>query len=113
MLVCEDRYSIELFVLFVRGLRPKNILEIGVLLGASSAIITAALEDIGQGRIVGLEPSPDITCPEKLFFGRHMMVDTPSPEGVEKASEIAGGLFDMIHFDSINAHDPMELDIAT
>ena len=64
------------------------------------------------GRIVGLDPSPDITYPEKLFFGRLKMVHMPSPEGVEKACKIAGGLFDMIHFDSINAHDPMALDIA-
>ena len=104
----------ERFLLYsvIRGLRPKNVLEIGVLHGATAAIIAAALEDVRHGRIVGLDPNPNITYPEKLFFGRLKMVDLASPAGVEKASAIAGGLFDMIHFDSINAHDPLELDIA-
>ncbi|MFC1876748.1 class I SAM-dependent methyltransferase [Thermodesulfobacteriota bacterium] len=80
--------------------------------GATAAIISAALEDVGQGRIVGLDPNPDITYSETLFWGRFKMVKMAFPEGVEKASAITGDLFDMIHLDSINAHDSMQLDIA-
>lgn len=103
----------ERFLLYsvVRGLRPKKILEIGVLHGATAVIICSALEDVGHGILVGLDPSPNIAYQNKLFFGRFKMVDMASPEGVEKASEIAGALFDMVHFDSIVAHDPMQIDI--
>lgn len=104
----------ERFLLYsiIRGLQPINVLEIGVLKGATAAIISAAMEDNGQGRIVGIDPYPDITYPEKLFFERFKMVEMASPEGIKKASEIAGASFDMVHFDSIVAHDPMELDIS-
>lgn len=111
----DTHFSIdERFLLYsiVRGLRPKNILEIGVLKGATAAIISAACEDAGQGKLVGLDPYPDITYPDKMFFGRFTIVEMASPAGIQKASEISGGLFDMVHFDSIVAHDPMKLDIS-
>jgi hypothetical protein len=40
----------------VRGTRPERALEIGTALGGSAAIIAAAMEDSGIGKIIGIDP---------------------------------------------------------
>src|SRR5262245_15341071 len=40
----------------VRGTIPQRVLEIGTAQGGSAAIIAAAMEDNGVGKIIGIDP---------------------------------------------------------
>ncbi|MGI8624457.1 MAG: class I SAM-dependent methyltransferase, partial [Solirubrobacteraceae bacterium] len=40
------------------GLAPRQILEIGTFQGGSTLIMCAALDDLGEGRIVCVDPHP-------------------------------------------------------
>lgn len=48
----------ELLLLLVRGLRPRNVLELGTCLGISGAYLAAGLALNGQGRLVTIEGAP-------------------------------------------------------
>jgi predicted O-methyltransferase YrrM len=95
----------------VRGLRPERVLEIGTHQGASASIIAAALEDNGRGRIVGLDPHPNVTVPPRHFYNRFELVREPSPQGITEASKRAGGTFDFVHWDCIVIYDQAQRDL--
>jgi len=95
----------------VRGLRPGRVLEIGTFHGASAAIIAAALEDNGAGTIVGVDPLNAIEYPKRYYFGRFTLVNAPSPDGLDRARELAGGPFDFVHLDGINIYRQVAADL--
>jgi len=96
----------------VRGLRPARVLEIGTFHGASAAIIAAALEDNGAGTLVGVDPMNAVEYPKRFYFGRFTLVNAPSPDGLDRAREIAGGPFDFVHLDGINIYRQAAADLA-
>ncbi len=42
------------------GLRPKRYVEIGTFRGGSTVIACAAMDDVGEGKILCIEPNPEI-----------------------------------------------------
>ena len=97
---------------FVRGFQPERALEIGVLRGGSAAIITNAMEENGKGRLIGIDPAPDITIPWDHYHGRYTLVRKPSPEAVAEARAAAGGPFDFVLIDGLHIYDQVGRDIA-
>jgi predicted O-methyltransferase YrrM len=84
----------------VLALAPERCLEIGVAEGGSSRIIHAALCDLGKGRLVALDPQPRVLPEEvRLMADRVTFLSLPSPQGLQKAREVAGGLFDFVLVD--------------
>lgn len=96
----------------VRGLRPARCLEIGTNHGGSSAIICAALDDVGAGRLVCVDPAPLV--PDTLWAGiahRATLIAGPSPEVLPEAVARAGGLFDFVFVDGDHTRAGVERDI--
>lgn len=84
----------------VFGQRPARCLEIGTHQGGSAAIIVAALDDVGAGSLVCIDPNPVVT-PETWgqISHRATLIAGGSPEVLLKAREAAGGPFDFALID--------------
>jgi predicted O-methyltransferase YrrM len=96
----------------VRGFQPQRALEIGVLRGGSAAIITNAMEDSGRGRLVGIDPEPDVRVKPGDFHGRYTLLKEPSPQAIPAARDAAGGPFDFVLIDGLHMYDQVVRDIA-
>ena len=101
----------ERFYLYtlIRGLRPERALEIGVLYGGSSLIITNAMEDNGRGRLVGIDPNPKVRSMKKMH-GRFSIVQGYSPDAIPEAVERLGGKLDFAFTDSLVSHKASSAD---
>jgi predicted O-methyltransferase YrrM len=98
---------------FVRGLKPQRALEIGVARGGSAAIITNAMEDNGGGgRLVGIDPTPDLRIDLKHLHGRYTLLKEYSPQAIPAARQAAGGPFDFVLIDGLHMYDQVTKDIA-
>lgn len=84
----------------VFGLRPQRCLEIGTKAGGSALIIGAALDDIGAGQLVCVDPEPQVK-PEhwRQLAHRAQLVTGMSPKVLPQAAEAAGGPFDFALID--------------
>lgn len=78
---------------------PERCLEIGVAQGGSSRIIHQALEDLGQGALVSIDPKPQIDFDWNEIANRATLLYGSSPQALERAREIAGGPFDFVFVD--------------
>jgi hypothetical protein len=86
-------------------LRPKRCLEIGTFQGGSAALIVAALDDIGDGQLVCIDPEPKIGSETWARIAhRATMVAAPSPEGIAVAAGKAGGKFDWALIDGNHSY---------
>ena len=84
----------------VRGLRPERCLEIGTHFGGSTTITCAALDDVGSGRMVCVDPNPLV--PADLWATlahRATMIRGTSPSALPEVVAVAGGLFDFVFID--------------
>jgi hypothetical protein len=84
----------------VRGLRPARCLEIGTHFGGSTTITCAALDDIGTGQLICVDPNPLV--PAEVWAGlshRATMLRGTSPEVLAQAVTVAGGPFDFVFID--------------
>lgn len=97
---------------FVRGFRPERALEIGVLRGGSAAIITNAMEENGRGKLVGIDPEPDLAVKADALHGRYTLLREFSPQAIPAAREAAGGSFDFVLIDGLHIHDQVVKDLA-
>ncbi len=96
----------------VRGLRPERVLEIGSRHGGSASIMAAAMEDVGRGKIVGVDPRAEIRVAPWKFYNRFELVPKPSPEAIPEARSIAGGKFDFALIDGLHIYDQARKDLA-
>lgn len=88
---------------FVRGVKPTRAIEIGTRWGGSARIITAAMEDNGVGRLVGLDPAPDaFRVRQSQLYGRFSRVTGYSPQDVPKAVSLLDDQLDFVLIDAIH-----------
>ncbi len=95
------------------GLRPERCLEIGTLHGGSAMITVAALDDIGRGRLVCVDPEPQVS-PE-VWAGiehRATLLQGTSPEILPEAQQTAGGPFELALIDGDHSHDGVVRDVV-
>ena len=88
----------------VRGTRPERALEIGTALGGSAAIIAAAMEDSGIGKIIGIDPLRRVDPAHRRYYGRFQLVQGRAPDKIEQAAKLAGGKFEFVFYDGPNIH---------
>jgi predicted O-methyltransferase YrrM len=96
----------------VRGTFPQRVLEIGTNVGGSAAIMAAAMEDNGVGRIIGIDPvrRVDTTLPQ--YYGRFQLIECVAPKGIDEAARVAGGPFDLVFYDGPNVYSATSCIIA-
>jgi predicted O-methyltransferase YrrM len=96
----------------VYGLRPQRCLEIGTNQGGSAMIITAAMDDLGQGRLVCVDPAP-VIAPENWskIAHRATLLTGFSPGILEEAKKRADGLFNFILIDGDHSKEGVQRDI--
>jgi predicted O-methyltransferase YrrM len=103
--------SLLLYTL-VRSLRPRRVLEIGTLYGASAGIIVRAMDEVAsakdkdpaeieavEGRLICVDPEPKIKINWDRIAHRATLLRGFSPAAVPKAYELAGGKFDLCLID--------------
>lgn len=80
--------------------RPERCIEIGTLHGGSAVITVAALDDIGGGRLVCVDPNPQIAdATWSSIEHRATLVEGHSPDALGEAERRAGGKFDFAMID--------------
>lgn len=96
----------------VVGLRPERVLEIGTFQGGSTMVMCAALDDLGAGKIVCVDPDPRLAG-ETWDAIRHRatMVAKPSPEALMEALAVAGAPFDFALIDGDHSRAGVDRDI--
>src|SRR5262249_48364174 len=75
---------------------PARALEIGVAQGGSSMLIHAALSDLSQGRLVSIDPEPDLAYDWELLADRATLLVGESPRDLARAMDVAGGPFEFV-----------------
>jgi predicted O-methyltransferase YrrM len=96
----------------VLGLRPTRSLEIGTHRGGSASIIVAALDDVGSGTLVCVDPNP-LVVPElwAQLAHRASLIAGSSPDVLPEALKAAGGRFDFALIDGDHEEDGVVRDI--
>jgi acetyltransferase-like isoleucine patch superfamily enzyme/predicted O-methyltransferase YrrM len=96
----------------VGGLQPERILEIGTFQGGATRIMCAALDDLGSGSIVCVDPNPRVAAEHwEAVRHRATMVSEGSPEGLDLAATIAGGGFDLALIDGDHSKAGVQRDL--
>jgi predicted O-methyltransferase YrrM len=96
----------------VLGLRPRRVLEIGTFKGGSTLIVAAALDDLGEGRIVCVDPAPQIDPTDQQSLAtRATILAEPSPEALPSARAAAGGPFDFALIDGDHTFEGVSRDL--
>jgi predicted O-methyltransferase YrrM len=99
----------------VLGRRPARILEIGSHAGGSAVVMAHALERLGTGEIICLDPDPKWDDPTWALADetdRVTVVQMPSPEGLEAAFNGPAALFDFVLIDGDHAAAAIILDVS-
>lgn len=95
----------------IRGLRPQRAMEIGVRWGGSARIISAAMEDNGIGKLVGLDPAPEaFRAKTRDLHGRYSLVRGYSPDDTKVAVMEFDGPLDFVFIDALHIHDAVLAD---
>jgi predicted O-methyltransferase YrrM len=107
-----DMWHSETLVLYAltRALKPRRVLEIGAFRGGSGLIFSNALEDAGDGRIVGIDPAPQFE-PDDRYHGRYTLVRGTSPDAVEEAVQLLGGSVDLALIDGMHTYSAVRSDL--
>ncbi len=94
----KPRERVLLYAL-VFALAPKRVLEIGVRWGGGSRILHAALSDLRQGTLVGIDPEPALEFDWNQIADRATLIVGRSPDDLPRAVQAAGGHFDFVFID--------------
>ncbi len=96
----------------ILGLRPQLCLEIGSFRGGSSAIICAALDDAGGGRLVCVDPEPRMADDLwQAIAHRAVMYTGPSPHVLADVARAEGSSFDFAFIDGDHQRQAVLADI--
>ena len=96
----------------VRGLRPEHVLEDRNAQGGSTMIMCAALDEIGKGAIVCIDPNPVVEPQHwETVAHRATMIVGTSPDAVPQAAEMAGGAFDFVLIDGDHTTEGVRRDL--
>ena len=96
----------------VRSFRPTRCLEIGSHFGGSTAIIGAALDDVGAGTLVCIDPNPLVPADLwETLAARATMIRGSSPNALLDARETAGGPFGFVFIDGDHTVDGVVRDV--
>lgn len=96
----------------VRALRPARLLEIGTHKGGSAMIIVAALDDIGAGSLVCIDPAPLVSEEHwSQISHRATLLTGSSPEVLEEALAVAGGSIEFAFIDGDHGYAGVVRDI--
>lgn len=88
----QDRMVLHALVV---GLRPERVLDVGPVREGSAQVLGAALDAVGHGGLVCVDPAPELG--EQAWAAvehRGRLVAGPSPDALEEAERLAGGRFD-------------------
>ena len=104
----------ERFLLYslVYGLRPVSAVEIGTAQGGAAMIICAAMDATGSGRLVCIDPAPQV-APDHLATLSHRvsLISAASPEAVAQAHELLESPFDFVFVDGDHTYRGVLRDI--
>lgn len=96
----------------VVGLRPARNLEIGTHKGGSAMIIVTALDDVGAGTLVCIDPASVVDPAHwQRIAHRATLLEGSSPEVLEPALATAGGHFDFVLIDGDHTYPGVLRDI--
>lgn len=111
-------FHCEAMYVLVRAAKPQTVLETGVLYGASSGHILAALEANGHGRLFSVdlgvqpgEPAHDSLVHPRLLPRWEYIVGDAREELPRLLARL--GRIDMFHHDSLHTYDHMMWEFAT
>lgn len=84
----------------VLGMEPERVLEIGTAHGGTAWIITQAMDDVGRGKLVCVDPEPTWSPEIAQSIGhRATLVRGRSPGALGECARLAGGAFDLVIVD--------------
>jgi predicted O-methyltransferase YrrM len=89
----------------VFGRQPRRTLEIGTFQGGSSMIITAALDDVGAGELVCVDPAPQVAPAHwAQIEHRATMLTGTSPQILAQAAPVPAQRFQLALIDGDHSH---------
>jgi predicted O-methyltransferase YrrM len=101
--------------LFLYGLvmaqEPARVLEIGFRYGGSSFVMLCALADLGQGRLVSIDPAPEPALDFSRFGDRFQLIRDRSPAAVPVAVAALGGPIDLCLVDGDHGYEAATADL--
>jgi len=95
----------------VFALAPERSLEIGVAQGGSSLLIHAALSDLSHGRLVSIDPCPELSFDWRILADRATLLVGESPRDLARAMHLAGGTFEFVFLDANHSREPVRNDL--
>ena len=114
----SSAFTCEALYLLVRAAQPQVVVETGVLYGASSAAILAALERNGQGELYSIdlgnpphEPPHDFFIPRRLQERWQLILGDSKDELPPLLDRL--GTVDLFHHDSLHTDTHMRWEYAT
>lgn len=106
MTICE---RVVLYALVI-GQRPRRILEIGTRYGGSALIMVSALDDLGSGELVSVDPNADIK-PETWARISHRATQIPAPSPAALGLAAESGPFDFVLIDGEHSTEGVIRDV--
>jgi predicted O-methyltransferase YrrM len=94
------------------GTRPERTLEIGTFRGGSSVIIVAALDDVGSGELVCIDPQPQV-APETWERIKHRatLIEGTSPDAIHAAAPTPDARFQVVLVDGDHSYEGVLRDV--
>lgn len=110
----ETTHGERLFIFgLVMAKRPERVLEIGFRFGGTSFLIACALEDLGRGRLVSIDPDPQSVLDFSRFGDQFTLIRGHSPRDVPRAVAVLGGPIEFCFLDGDHAYGSVLADLES